>query len=104
MKANEFVKKFGLEQSIEAVKNMPKDWDYCCLRIPDFELQKRVSCIADCVDMDDLKRLVESHDLVESYGGLVGSKDEFDFVVLLGGATDEKCMRLKQAILDVESC
>lgn len=60
MRANEFVKKFWWEHSIEAVKNMPKDWDYCCLRIPDFEFQKRVSSIADCVDMDDLKRLVDS--------------------------------------------
>jgi hypothetical protein len=98
MKANEFVKKFGWEQSIEAVKMMPKSWDYCCLRIPDFEFQKNVSCIADCVDMDDLKRLVESHELINSMGGLVFAKKFIETT----GSTMERT--LENAIADVEAC
>lgn len=74
MKANEFVKEYGLDRAKEAVMNMPNDWEYCCLRIPDFEFLKRVSSIADCVDMDDLKRLVESHEIVGRCGGLDKSK------------------------------
>lgn len=98
MKANEFVKKFGWEHSIEAVKNMPKDWDYCCLRIPDFEFQKHVSCIADCVDMDDLKLLVDSWSLVELCGGLEVAKNlDPDF---LTGWVES----VNKAILDMESC
>lgn len=96
MKANKFVEKFGWGFSIEAVKMMPKNWDYCCLRIPDLEFQKRVSCIADCVDMDDLKRLVESHEIVGKLGGINKAKD-----YVPDGYRSE---RLKQAIADVESC
>ena len=45
---------------------------------------------------DDLKRLVESHELVENWGGL----DDAKFALQLVRYPD----RLKQAIADVESC
>ena len=61
---------------------------------------------------DDLKRLVESHELVKSRGGLDAAKHElillqkhlkntFGYVTII---TSEKIENLKQAIADVESC
>lgn len=53
------------------------------------------------IDLDELKRFVESHELVESCGGLqsVGEK-------LTHGMYESRAVidRLKQAIADVESC
>ena len=51
---------------------------------------------------DDLKRLVESHELVEKHGGLIGAKEYLkgNFIQYHMSAY----ARLKQAILDVESC
>lgn len=76
MKANEFFKKVG----IEAVKSY-------------------IVAYEDHLT-DELKRLVESHELVESYGGLNGAK------VKLNSLHDESTFKpkLKQAIADVESC
>ena len=103
MKAIEFVREHGLEVAREALSNMPKDWDYCCLRIPDFNFQKRVSCIADCVDMIDLKQIVDAFELVGKVGGLDNAK-----------TFDESCMyciahlttldNLQKAINLVEQC
>ena len=61
---------------------------------------------------DDLKRLVESHELVKSRGGLDAAKHElillqkhlkntFGYVTIVAS---EKIENLKQAIADVESC
>ncbi|MBF7690697.1 hypothetical protein I2F30_11965, partial [Acinetobacter sp. SCC474] len=49
--------------------------------------------------IDDLKRLIESHELVEKMGGIECLKD-----MALYGVTQEKFRdQLKQAIADVES-
>lgn len=103
MKATEFVKKHGLNLAKEAVFRMPKDWDYCCLRLPDFEFLKRVSSCADCVDMGDLKRLVESYELVEVLGGLGGAKKKLNSLCIFRWITPE-IAALEQAIADVEAC
>lgn len=75
MKATEFVKKFGLNTTENYADH--------------------------CVNINDLKRLVESHELVESCGGLesVGEK-------LTHGMYESRAViaRLKQAIADVEAC
>ena len=92
MKANEFVKKFGWEAA--------KHIDY------------EDSVILVDLDYNDLKRLVESYELVESRGGLDAAKHElillqkhlnntFGYVTII---TSEKIENLKQAIADVESC
>ena len=75
MKANEFFKAMGLD----AVKGFIKNGN---IRTPETELE--------------LKRLVESHELVDKVGGL----DEAKIYVPDG----YKSKRLKQAIADVESC
>lgn len=90
MKANEFVKKFGvvaaknilhgMDDASEFTAHMPGDaWDEPTL-----------------VDAVCLRRLIESHELVEKLGGL----DEAKIYVPDG----YKSERLKQAIADMESC
>ncbi|WP_104500310.1 hypothetical protein [Acinetobacter indicus] len=85
MKANEFVKKFGWG---EATAFLSMDSD--------------VEIVYTASFFDDLKRLVESYEVVGSYGGLDKARKYLD----------EKCVfewtaldgKLSQAICDVESC
>lgn len=83
MKANEFVKKYG--------------WDEAKRVLVDCENQHRGLAVGGCiVNIASLKRLVESHELVEKLGGLVLAK--------LYVPDHYKSDRLKQALADVESC
>lgn len=75
VKANEFVRVFGLDITKIAINECPPEYD---------------------LDTVELKRLVESHELVESWGGL----DDAKFALQLVRYPE----RLNQAILDVESC
>lgn len=81
MKANEFVKQHGWEYSKHIVNED--------------------SVILIDLDYNNLKRLVDAHELVDSYGSLVNAKNRCypsKFIDL------NKYYALKQAILDVESC
>mgnify|MGYP003622312524 CR=1 FL=1 len=102
MKANEFVKKFGLDLAKRDVRALESGFikREDILEHYGFDI------------LDDLKRLVESHELVESRGGLDAAKHElillqkhlnntFGYVTII---TSEKIENLKQAIADVESC
>lgn len=86
MKANEFIKKFGWDVSTKLSR----------------EMKGITESVADGVagwgqsEWDKLKRIVESHELVESWGGL----DDAKFALQLVRYPE----RLKQAIADVESC
>lgn len=96
MKANEFVKKFGLEHT----KYLIEDTE-----LSEFAIHS--SCAGkysmDIVSADDLKRLVESHELVEKVGGLENAKTfDKDCMYCITHLTDLDS--LKQAIADVESC
>lgn len=93
MKANEYIKKYGL----------------VCANIKVAETEHTRSFD---VFYFNLKRLVESHELVESRGGLDAAKHElillqkhlnntFGYVTII---TSEKIENLKQAIADVEGC
>lgn len=93
MKANEFIKAMGLNAVKQFLEN-------------DNIRTKEMS--------DDLKRLVESHDLVESYKGphcakntlgLLQSSMEIGLYHGVDGVdAATEIPRLKQAIADVESC
>ena len=98
MKANEFIKKYGIEYAIKFL-------NYDASIAED-------RCVLDFGEYYYLKRLVESYELIESRGGLDAAKHElitlqkhlnntFGWVTVI---TAEKIDRLKQAILDVESC
>ena len=83
MNANKLVKKYGLIK---------------CKAIVGLMNCGTVNYEGISVDYNDLKRIVESHELVESHGGLPQSRE----------LAHENCfeypMRLLQAIVDVESC
>lgn len=84
MKANEFIKKYGIEYAIKFL-------NYDASIAED-------RCVLDFGEYYYLKRLVESHELIESWGGLDSARKEahkncFDFSA-----------PLLKAILDVESC
>lgn len=88
MKANEFVKKLGWEESKkhllevrEAVNQTPYKHS-----AEDFS--------------NDLKRLIESHELVKEHGSLGGAKEYADSVY----TAPEVAERLHAAIADMESC
>ena len=90
MKANEFVKKFGLDLAkldVRAVKG---------------GFIKRESLVEHYgFDiLDDLKRLVESHELVKEHGTIERAKEYANSPY----TAPEVKERLKQAIADVESC
>ena len=93
MKANEFVKKFGWDVATKLSK----------------EMKGITESVADGVagwgqsEWDKLKRLVESHELVESFGGLkVISEKSFRLDLI----NNDACMakKLNKSIADVESC
>ena len=88
MKANEFVKKFGLKLAQRDIAALDSGF----IKREDFLEHYGFDILAD------LKRLVESHELVESWGGLdlarkVAHKNCFEFNA-----------PLLKAIANVESC
>ena len=93
VRANEFVKKFGLEHT----KYLIEDTE-----LSEFAIHS--SCAGkysmDTVCVSDLKRLVESHELVEKHGGLENAKDEYFSCV----QNNEPASYVAKAIADVESC
>ena len=92
MKANEFVKKFGSKSAkywIDHFNNVNT--------LPDEFINTEF--------LGDLKRIVESHRLIEVEGGIDQVKDTFSFAYKHGAdELTEYGKRLKQAIFDVESC
>lgn len=96
MKANEFVKKFG--------------WEHAKLHIDNMEAVQIGNNHQEYID--DLKRLVESHELVESWGG-IGRCKFFMKGMKLNKCDSVKCpktgmivsrVKMEKAIADVESC
>lgn len=90
MKAIEFVKKFGWD---EVISELSKTQDSVVVmwlgsQSNDYALVK------------DLKRLVESHELVKEHGSIVRAKMYAESTYTAPEVVD----RLKQAIADVESC
>lgn len=93
MKANEFVKKFGINDAKCCILN--------CASPEDRWLMRHGNLISD-QDFDDLKRLVESHNLVEKLGGIDKCKGLIQVCIYKG--RDSYASRIKEAIADVESC
>jgi len=86
MKANEFVKKFGIERAKQIVN-------------ADDSVHALVFATTK-VSFLDLKRLVESHELVMDYYGLTRAKEHAES----NYTAPELKAALKQAIADVEAC
>lgn len=107
MKANEFVKKFGLEHT----KYLIEDTE-----LSEFAIHS--SCAGkysmDTVSAEDLKRLVESYELVSNFGGLkrakrILKKAYTSFNTMVSVVWNDKpfqcnIQKLENAIADIESC
>ena len=119
MNAIQFIKEHGVEKVREELKKLPNSnvthmTDDARMFIDENnplldEFQR--SQIKDLICIDDLKRLVESVDLVKSYGGIINAKHElillqkhlnntFGYVTII---TSEKIENLEQAIEDYEA-
>ena len=90
MKANEFVKKHGLAE----VKILLTSPSHGFFFKEDFYKHYGFDIY------EDLKRIVESHELVEKHGGLENAKDEYFSCV----QNNEPASYVAKAIADVESC
>lgn len=97
MKANEFVRKFGLDTfrlSIGFVSTRK----YLVVHEDEIDFADEIKpSHGECVfDRSEVERLIESHELVERLGGLKEAKEYVPY--------NYKSEQLKQAVLDVESC
>lgn len=134
MKATEFVKQHGIEKAREVVDSAPesstlvfyhfdvinnellgpeyyrdggsqhfdkdnKSWGFCV------DPQTRVAKPHDALEsLCELKRLVESHESVQSHGGLECAKKTVNYPFYLDKPDCGTCYRLSKAIADVEAC
>lgn len=111
MNAIQFIKENGVEKAREVVSGAPEGAthlsdDACHYVNADFKpLPNRIKeQLPELIVIDDLKRLVESVDLLKSNGGYEEAKDTFDFAIKHGmNDLTEFGSRLKQAIADYES-
>ena len=101
MKATEFVKKFGWDEAKGLIAKhekcyMPDVFDMWSDELQDFVLCTKYASF----DMSDLKRLVESYELVKEHGSLERAKIYARSIY----TAPEVIVRLEQAIADVEAC
>ena len=87
MKAIEFVKQYGINEAKRIIPICEKQG-------------ARLTVSGYRVNLEDLKRLVESHELVADYYGLTRAKEHAESNYTAPELKDA----LKQAIADVESC
>lgn len=99
MKANEFVKEYGIDIARECLEERPKGWQSCYLKLSNFELVKYIPSPLDFIDIDDLKHLIESHELVEKLGGLSNCKK-----LIIDYGRSESADHLSYHVANVESC
>lgn len=120
MKANEFVKKFGLNtaKSVLSNENSKSCRFYChsheCgLMIPcQVWVDDPKDSNVDFVSLDELEKLIESHELVKEFGGLGEAKEyihyhgEYEAIYDENGSVCNYASNseLIEAIADVESC
>ena len=97
MKANELIKKFGWGLAYDVSRCKSDEPLYCQVLDEELSLSDQ--------EVLEIKRLVESHELVDVEGGIDQVKDTFSFAFKHGAdELTEYGKRLKQAIFDVESC
>lgn len=104
MRDNEFVKKFGWDLAKQYLNRTKNQGVYIepkiKLMIHQSICEPKTSGIDFVFHRDDLKRLVESHELVSDYYGLARAKEHAES----NYTAPELKAALKQAIADVESC
>ncbi len=110
MKANKFMKEHGLQYTRNLVRDYPNHThvtDDGRMFINENTCAEHIKVqLNELVKMDDLKRLVESYELVESCGGIKNAKNRLSTEQgePYYNYDQQLIERLKQAIADVESC
>ena len=116
MKANEFVKKFGWDKAGLLLSTQGKTIESLKVEYTSSQLKEFQRYIVSdrLMNLDKLKHLVESHELVEKHGGLISARKYIKFlrssvdIGLYHGLDDVDCKTeiplIEQAIKDVESC
>ena len=121
MNAIQFIKEHGVDKAREVVEGAPEGatsiigemyfrftdkeywyWSFSGCKSKGkseqyFYYQKRTT------DLSDLKILVESVDLIKSYGGIINAKHDVKYLDLDWDYDTPRVTRLKQAIADYES-
>lgn len=103
MKANEFVKKFGIDTFRLSV-GFVSTRKYLVVYEDEIDFVDEIKpSHGKCVfDRSEVKRLVESHELVEYMGGIDKAKEQA--YVLAMEADGFNPTKIEKAIADVESC
>jgi len=97
-----FIKENGVEKAREVISGAP-DWAMS-INFNNGMYYSRMEHKKGDTFLYDIKRLVESVDLLKSNGGYEEAKDTFDFAIKHGmNDLTEFGSRLKQAIADYES-
>ncbi|EPG8511230.1 hypothetical protein JIC66_003066 [Acinetobacter baumannii] len=81
MKPEQFIREYGVEKAREVVEGIPSKYMECyystlCYCTKAKKYSDRFNPRIELVNMADLKRLVESIDLVDSLGGLKAARSE----------------------------
>ena len=117
MKANEFIKEYGLERAKEVISNSPfigLSWTYFYATTSQYLCDDFFSSEDPWFSLHSLQKIILSHELVEKMGGLEKAKHMIEsardvpkgkFIGFVDkGQDDIQGYILKQAIADVESC
>ena len=101
MKANEYIKYYGWAHA----RYISNKWDqHKSLKVGEYSTTYYRDDEGE-TNLEEMRRLVESHDLVEVEGGIDEVKHTFSFASKHGvDELTEYGKRLKEAIADVESC
>ena len=103
MNAIEFVKEYGIEEAKKAIKNVAWCETAYCMRLKHGCFKTNSDC---CIDINDLKQIVDAFELVDSYGGLKGAKNWIKNVVSNESMSNIMAINsdLSKAINLVEQC
>ena len=102
MKANKFVKKFGWEEANSFVNWYGGKTSFKFLKVKEQTISVHSGDQPYDFHIDALKRLVESHEIIQKdFGGV----EMADYEHRISGCySDPYWIRVKQAIADVEAC
>lgn len=110
MNAINFIKQHGVDKAREVVELAPQGATHLSddtRHYVNAEFKPLPNHIKEelpkLVVIDDLKRLVESVDLVKSYGGVINAQHEIKYLDLDWDYDSPRVVRLKQAIADYEA-
>ncbi len=79
MNAIKFIKLYGLNSARVTVEDAQENTHYCTeTGYHSIKLDVAYEPCPDCVDLSELKRLVESVDLIKKHGGLFSTKCQLD--------------------------